>query len=663
MRAVILFALCGLASAQSPNADPAYALLARAYDALRAHDYDGAIAGFREGIEAAPERADIRKNLAYAYLKIGDNILARDQFHEAMRLDPADSQVAMEYAFLCYETKEQAEARRIFDRIRRTGNATAEQAFQNIDRPLAEGIERWKRAIEMGGDNFSAHFELAMLAEQRDEPSLAAEHFEKAWRLSPGRRSVLVDLGRALKAVGQEARANAALLAASRGGEPRAAEMARELLPRRYPYVPEFRDALELDPSNVELRRELGFLLLEMDRGREAETEFRKLTEPSPGDLLSVAQLGFLMYARGDRNEAMPLLKRVLDSNDEDLGNRAREILHMPVRVLMGTPGGEGAGNQAKSMAERSLKAGYNADALRYLRQAHESDPADYAVMLQLGWTNNILHHDTDAFRWFDLARHSPDPKIATEAEHARDNLRPSVELFRTTAWFYPLFSTRWHDQFGYAQVKTELRSRLPVRPYLSLRFVGDTRETTGTAAWNGLPQYLSESAFILAAGFRTETWHGVTGWFEAGSAAGYLTRHMLPDYRGGVSAARSAGTALSAEAAGTFADATVDGIFVSRFGNDSLLYSQTRLGYSFGPKGLRAQAYWNANATFDVQRQYWANYLETGPGLRWRTDWMPAGMFLTANLLRGAYLINSGNPRRPNFNDMRVGMWYAFTR
>lgn len=64
---------------------------------------------------------------------------------------------------------------------------------------------------------------------------------------------------------------DAALLAASRGGEPRAAEMARELLPDRYPYVSEFRRALELDAANLELRRELAYLLLRMDHQGEAE--------------------------------------------------------------------------------------------------------------------------------------------------------------------------------------------------------------------------------------------------------------------------------------------------------------------------------------------------------------------------------------------------------
>ena len=604
MRAVILVLLAGVLWGQPipPPYNPAYAPLTRAYDALHAHDYDTAIANFLKAGEAAPSRASIRKDLGYAYIKVGENILAREQFRQAMTLDPSDTQVALEYAFLCNDTKEQAQARRIFDRLRKTGNATAERAFQAIDAPLAAGIERWKKAIEMGANNFSAHYELATLAEQRDDLALAAEHYEKAWRLRPERRYVLVDLGRALKAAGQEVKANAALLAASRGGESRAEELARELLPDRYPYVPEFRSALELDPPNVGLRRELAFLLLQMNHAAEAELELRALADPPVQDLLSIAQLGLLLYARGDRAEATPLFQRVLDSDDEDLSNRVRDARHLPHRVLAGST--ESA-NDAKTMAARSLQAGYMKDALRYFELALEEDPGDYAAMLQLGWTNNILHHDVQAFHWFDLARRSPDPKIAQEAAHARDNLRESVETLRTTAWFYPMFSTRWHDQFGYAQVKTEIRTRLPIRPYLSVRFVGDTRETIGKTTPGVAPQYLSENAFILGAGVRTIPWHGVTGWFEAGSSMSYVTGHMLPDYRGGISAARSVGHTLGSEGSGAFADSTLDAIFVSRFGNDSLLYSQSRFGYTVGPHSVRVQFYWNANATIDTQRQY----------------------------------------------------------
>ena len=70
----------------------------------------------------------------------------------------------------------------------------------------------------------------------------------------------------------------------------------------------------------------------------------------------------------------------------------------------------------AKEMAERSIRAGYMKDALKYLQMAHEADPADFNVMLKLGWTYNNLRDDGMAVRWFNLARRSPDPKIAAEA-------------------------------------------------------------------------------------------------------------------------------------------------------------------------------------------------------------------------------------------------------
>jgi Tfp pilus assembly protein PilF len=649
-------AACALAAAQTP--DPAYEPLTRAYAALRAHDYDAAVAGFTSAIGLAPQRASIRKDLAYTYLKIGENDLARDQFHEAMTIDLADVPVALEYAFLCNESKRIAEARRIFDRIRRTGNAEAERAFQNIDQPLAAGIERWKNALAAGPDNFSAHFELATLAEERDELPLAAEHFEKAWRLRLDRRTVLVDLGRVWKAMGRTDDAIAALLAASRGGEPRAAEQARELLPGRYPFVPEFRRALALDPRNVELRRELGYLLLRMNREPEAEQEFRTLTGTAPDDMLAATQLGFLLHARGDDAAAMPLFQRVLAGPDEDLANRVRAVLHIP-QVLNRRAQPVTDSIDAKVMAERSIQAGYMQDALKYLRAAHEDDPGDFDAMLKLGWTYNILHQDATAARWFDLARRSPDPKVASQGRQAWRNLSGALKRFRTTVWIYPIYSTRWHDFFSYAQAKTELRNKTRLQPYLSVRFVGDTRVTVGAVS----PQYLSESSFIVAGGVRVLPWHGAGAWFEAGSAMSYATGHILPDYRGGVNYAHLIGRSLTAESSGWFADTTADGVFISRFANDFLIYDESRFGYSMGPAAFRTQFFWSGNFTIDSERQAWANFVETGPGVRFRAAWMPPSMYVTTSLLRGSYLLSADGSRPASFSDLRTGIWYAFTR
>ncbi|MEO8592658.1 MAG: tetratricopeptide repeat protein [Candidatus Solibacter sp.] len=643
MRAIALIAVVARLALAQPG--PAYLPLERAYTALRAADYDSAIPAFLAAIAAAPERAAPHKDLAYTYLKIGEPELARDQFRAAMRLDPHDIAAALEYAFLCYETKQQAEARRIFDRLRKTGNATAEQAFHNIDDPLASGMERWLKAIDLGADNFSGHFELATLAEQRDSLELAATHYERAWRLLRDRRSVLVDLGRIWQQMGRTEEAKAALLAASRGGEPRAAEMARELLPVRYPYVNEFRQALALDPANHELRRELGYLLLRMGSQAEAETEFRLLTQNAPDDLLSATQLGFLLYARGERFAAQPLFDRVLAGTDDELANRVRAVLRLP-QVLRPRAATVALTIDAKIMAERSIKAGYMKDALKYLEAAHEDDPGDFDVVRRLAWTNNILHRDSLALRWFDLARWSPDPTIAAEAEQGYRNLRGASQRFRTTAWFFPMYSSRWHDLFAYSQVKVAVNLGLAVQPYVSLRFVGDTRQTLGAIN----PMYLSENSFIFALGAATRPWHGVTAWGEAGGSVSYLKGNLAPDYRGGVSAARN----LRREGSSWLTETTLDALYVSRFDHDFLLYSQTRAGYDFGP----LQLHWNANLTVDAKRQDWANFVETGPGIRLP---IAQSMYLMFNLLRGEYLIDNPS-RRSTFHDVRAGFWYAFT-
>jgi Flp pilus assembly protein TadD len=668
--------VCTLASLAAQPSDPAYKPLESAYQALREKNYDQAIAGFEQAITVAPSRASIHKELAYALLKVGENDAARNQFGEAMALDPTDQHAALEYAFLCFETKQQALARRIFDRIRNAGNgdaqSTAEQAFQNIDQPLASGIARWQKAVQAEPGNFSAHQELASLAEQRDQFDLAAEQYQMAWKLRPSERSLMLDLGRVWKLLGRDEDAFVMLLAASRGRPPRVAEQARELLPDRYPYVYEFEKALLLDPGNFELRREYAYLLLAMGKKEEAEREFGALHNIAPNDLLTSAQLGFLRLSRNDFAGAQPLLDQVLKGGDDELADRVRVALKLPQKLTRRETSAQQTSEEAKALAEKSMQAGYLKDVLKYLTIAQENDPVDFSTMLKLGWVYNVLHDDRDAVKWFDLAGKSSDASISSEAKKAYHNLAPQFQRLRTTVWIFPLFSTRWHDVFGYGQVKTELKlGRLPFRPYLSVRFVGDTRGTVGPTTGGAIPQYLSESSFIVAAGVATLPWRGITGWFEAGEAVKYLPSRtdvgsMIPDYRGGVSYAKGFGHLMNSSH-GFFSETNDDAVFISRFQDDVLYYSQNRSGYTFasaeGWGGLQSQLYWNGNVTADRLHQYWANYVATGPGLRFRFRDLPKSLLFSVNFLRGVYTVNLDNPRRPNFFDLQVGIWYAFTR
>ncbi len=626
--------------------------LTRAYQSLAQKDYDSAIALFRKALVKDPVNAGVHKDLAYTLLKAGENADARDEFESALKLNPKDESAGLEYAFLCYETKKQIEARRMFDRLRHSGNAatraTAEQAFQNIDRPLGEGIARWKQALERSANPnelpmFSAHWELAELAELRDELPLAAEQYEICRKLKPNLEELLLDLARVWQQLNRVDEAHAALLAASRCQDSRTAELALDQLGARYPYPYEFVNAIALDPQNVALRRELAFLYLAMHEQREAIEQFEQVLAIEPKDELSREQLDAL---RGVK-------KRPQASTGPAVS------------------GATAAGADAKSMGMKSLKAGYIPDAIKYLLRAHEADPADAEVMLQLAWAYNAAKQDSEAKYWFDEARRSQDNTVALQASKAFHNLNGDP-VPQTTVWLLPMFSTRWKDAFTYGQAKRTIplpwlgSANKLISFYVSMRFDGDVRSGLPMGA---VPLYLSENALIFGAGVSSRTWHHVTAWAEAGEAVSYLpgrrdVGEAIPDYRGGVNFAKGFGSLLGRHTPGFFYETTADGIYVSRLDRDWLVYWQQRGGRTFHAWGnTYAQALFNLNFTQDVKRQYWANTIEMGPGLKMHPPGMPPNMYVSADFLRGVYTNNLYNPRGPNYIDVRVSLWYAITK
>ncbi len=117
------------------------------------------------------------------------------------------------------------------------------------------------------------------------------------------------------------------------------------------------------------------------------------------------------------------------------------------------------------------------------------------------------------------------------------------------------------------------------------------------------VPLYLSENALIFGAGVSSRTWHHVTAWVEAGEAVSYLPgRHdvgaAIPDYRGGINVAKGFGSLLGRHTPGFFYETTADGIYVSRFDKDWLVYLQQRGGRTF-------HAWGNTYAQASVQCEF----------------------------------------------------------
>src|SRR6185503_11649669 len=98
---------------------------------------------------------------------------------------------------------------------------------------------------------------------------------------------ILLDLARTRDASADEEAARGAWLLASRSADVRIAETAKDHLPDRFPYAAEFRRALDLDPKNTRLRRDLAYLLLQVNMRDEAVREFETIVAQDPNDLLS----------------------------------------------------------------------------------------------------------------------------------------------------------------------------------------------------------------------------------------------------------------------------------------------------------------------------------------------------------------------------------------
>ena len=633
-----------------------------AYAALRAGNLDRAVEMFRLAVAARPDAPHLHKDLAYTLLKTGEREEARDQFAEALRIDSKDEQSSLEYGFLCFETKRPVEARRIFLRWKNLGSSRTQQtaavAFENIDRPLREGIERWKAAVAAAPDQWTAHEELARLAEERDELDLASEHYQAAMRLRPAERRLMLDLARVWSQLGKSREAMALLLAASRSLSPRIAETARELMPARYPYPYEFEEALAVDPDNRDLRREYAFLLLAMGKNGEARQQFEMQLKKYPGDRVSAQQLRLLIGPAPEQPGA-----RLTPGPAGATPNGSSNPVPAPVLDAA----------SAKEMGLKSYHRGYMKDALRYLQAAWEEKPGDSEVALQLGWTLNMLKRDDEALQWFDRARQSDVAGVAREADRAFRNLRGLRRATRFTVWTMPMYSSRWDTTFLYSQAKLEFvhLKKAGFQPYVSLRWYGDTRmRETMPGDGPGSGPMLSDSAVMLDAGVNRFLTPRLFVWAEAGRAFSYLSNNPASgtgqaDYRGGASYLRGWGAVANNGESGWFTETGGDAVYVSRYNNNFLMYGQARRGYTLSALkgGFYLQPMWNFNWTADAERQWWGNFAETGPGVRVRWDSLPPNVSLRMDLLRGAYLVNRDNPHRPNFWDLRASLWYAITR
>ncbi len=321
---------CALGAVQSePPGAAAYAAADRAYKSLRANDLDAAVAGLDRALAIEPSNPLWRKDLAYALLRTGDRERARDHFETLWRSNPEDWTAGLEYAYLCYETRREREAHEAFERLRKSPDAgvssAASEAFERIDGPLAAGIGRWQEALEKAPGQWSAHEELARLAEQKNDHALAARHYREAWLLRPSKPELLVELARVLGRQGASAEARKALATAWHYGTPRVREAALVLNGGREPGAVEPWSVPRPPPAQNTAARTMARLSFEKSYLKDAYRYYKEAVSENPGDYESVYQLGVVANLLGNNREALEWYRAARLAPDAILASRSRE--------------------------------------------------------------------------------------------------------------------------------------------------------------------------------------------------------------------------------------------------------------------------------------------------------------------------------------------------
>lgn len=251
---------------------------------------------------------------------------AAKAYEQAIELDPANSQLHVEYASLL------ADAGRI-DQALASATKAVELDASNVDAHLLLGnlyqagrdapgnVERalaeFERAVELDPRQASALYALGRLYLGRHEYDKAAAVLERFARIQPDYDPANYLLALAYSELKQFDKA-IALLERSLQERPGAARTL-ELLATLYEKSNQvelarqvYEKALAADPANSELRRRLAYLYLSTRQYDQARLLYEKLVEENPDDLQALLQLGKVYMEQKDFSGAADQFYRAL---------------------------------------------------------------------------------------------------------------------------------------------------------------------------------------------------------------------------------------------------------------------------------------------------------------------------------------------------------------
>ncbi len=422
-----------------------------------------------------------------------------------------------------------------------------------------------------------------------------------------------------------------------------------------------FLKALEADPGNTPLRKDLAYVYVQQGSWLSAAGQFETIYRAHPEDLATALELGFL-YNRMKRDGlSAEYFKAATQSQDPKISESACHALKNLRDDTIRT---------RKEQGYELLRQNRRSEAILVFEEVYRQDPHDYSTVMQLGYLYDAEGHKKQAERMFRAAADSSNLQLAEQGRSALRAMHGIESAWFGSLYFAPFYTSRFGNEINSLNAKLGLLPSQYFQPYIGLRLTRDTRSQTGR-----LPVIFSDNTAVVSLGVQSRPF-GRTAvvYAEAGTALSLLgdPQHgrAIPDYRAGVSWFKPWGLGLTqairetSRRAALFGEAYSDVTYYSRYAQNVIGYFQMKEGLTLAQKRvLPLQVFAAVNLIKDSKSDFYNNVVEFGPGLRFVPLRKLPMLQIQAQYLRGYYMTEGNrihNPYGPNYNDYRLFLIWA---
>jgi tetratricopeptide (TPR) repeat protein len=300
----------------------------------------GAVIAFYESfVNANPNSYDVRMHLGRELATDRKLAEAREQFREAEKLQPRDSQAAYAIGLLSLQLEEYAEAQTAFTRALKQGHREAAAIYLGMGQ-ASEGLKRFDEAIGWyqkvdSGDWVRAQLKIATLISKQQGITAGREYLQKIEPRGTEDRVQMIQVEAQLLRDAKQWKETYDLLSKAVVDYPDSFEllydraMAAERIEKLDVLEADLRKVIRMKPDYAHAYNALGYTLAEKtDRLAEARDLIEKALKLAPEDPFIQDSLGWVHYRMGQTGLALKQLQAAYSTRpDPEIAAHLGEVL------------------------------------------------------------------------------------------------------------------------------------------------------------------------------------------------------------------------------------------------------------------------------------------------------------------------------------------------